>query len=531
MKKWFKSCTAAILSATLLLSASVCMASQPAPAYEKLAGKTAKLQWYINFSWFPRPDYSNPVHQQIIKDTGVDIEFVIPAGNEAEKLNSMIASDTLPDLVTLGWWEGAIKEIIDAEMVYPLNELADKYDPYFWTVADEGRLGWYTSDDGNVYQYPNASFSPADYEKNDNIAANITFLVRKDMYEAIGSPDMTTPEGFKQAIRDAAKAFPTVNGQPLIPLGAAEFTAEGNVSFQGDLQDFLAVPREDEDGNVYDRESDPDYKNWLKTFRQLGEEGYLSDDIFIDQRAQMEEKIAQGRYFAMIYQRTDLADQQKLLYAQDPESIYMAVDGPKNSNGDPHEIGGVGISGWTVTLISKKCKDPERAISLLSYLMGEEAQKLITYGPEGVGYDMVKGQPVEKAEAKALKQDNMDEYSRKIGGDNAYWMLMDTATQLQWASKPEPPLGQMETWTYPYVINTAEYSFSLAIDSEESIIDMKVKNLFGSTLPKLLLAKTDAEFDKLFDEYTKKKKELGYDKVLAEKTRQLKINKEKLGIE
>ena len=52
----------------------------------------------------------------------------------------------------------------------------------------------------------------------------ITFLVRKDMYEALGKPDMTTPEGFLGALRAAKAKFGTVNGQPLIPVGFQEFT-------------------------------------------------------------------------------------------------------------------------------------------------------------------------------------------------------------------------------------------------------------------------------------------------------------------
>lgn len=43
-------------------------------------------------------------------------------------------------------------------------------------------------------------------------------------------------------------------------------------------------------------------------FRQLGEDGLLRSDISIGKRTQMEEKIAQGRYFCMLYQYTDMAE-------------------------------------------------------------------------------------------------------------------------------------------------------------------------------------------------------------------------------
>ena len=88
------------------------------------------------------------------------------------------------------------------------------------------------------------------------------------------------------------------------------------------------------DGKLIDRFAEPEYKRWLLTFRQAREEGLITTDVFVDKRAQMEEKIAQGRYFSMLYQRTDFATQQGILYERDPQSIYMAIDGPANSNMD-----------------------------------------------------------------------------------------------------------------------------------------------------------------------------------------------------
>ena len=117
---------------------------------------------------------------------------------------------------------------------------------------------------------------------------------------------------------------------------------------------FLAIPWE-KDGVYYDRYTDPEYFRWLKVFRQLGEEGYLANDIFVDTRTQMEEKVARGRYFCMLYQYSDMLTQQKILYANDPDSIYMAVEGPRNANGDDPLRPTTTINGWTVTLISKNC--------------------------------------------------------------------------------------------------------------------------------------------------------------------------------
>src|SRR5699024_6768432 len=122
-----------------------------------------------------------------------------------------------------------------------------------------------------------SSTTPKDCINGVGDVSNQCFLVRKDIYEALGCPDMTTPEGFMQAVRDAAQLFPETENGPLIPIGLHEFTSTGCYSLEEILQSFLAIPYQ-KDGAYYDRFTDPDYIAWLKVFRQLQEEGYLTSD-------------------------------------------------------------------------------------------------------------------------------------------------------------------------------------------------------------------------------------------------------------
>ncbi|MDF2800442.1 MAG: extracellular solute-binding protein family 1 [Anaerocolumna sp.] len=505
-------------------------AAEVVPGWQQHKDDKVTLTWYINFSWFTTPWGENLISKTITEETGVNIEFVVPAGSEAEKLNSLIASDTLPDLVTIGWYEPQYKDIIGDGMVYALDELATEYDPYWFEVADKGRVGWFTQEDGHIYGYPNSSFSPADYEKYDNISSNQTFLVRKDIYEAIGSPDMTTPDGFKAAVKAAVEKYPEINGQPIIPIGAHEFTPTGNNSFDVFLSNFLAVPYE-KDGKVYDRFTDPELVRWLKTFRELGQEGFLADDIFIDKRAQMEEKIAQGLYFCMLYQRTDMANQEKILFEKDPNSIYIAVDGPKNTAGDAYTLPGTGINGWTVTMISKNCERPDRAIELCSYLMSEHGQLMTWLGVEGVTWDYVDGVPTMKQEVRDLLNKDRKEYDKQYGSDSAYWMFQDNAMALSWAVPTAEPLGQMERWTFPYVMSTSQYDLTLLAGTDEAEIQTKVDNEWAIVLPKLLLAASEEEFDSIWNNFMQQRQDWGIQKVWDMKTTMMIEAKEKLGIQ
>ena len=490
------------------------------------------FDWYMNFAWYASKWGEDATSKYITEKTGVDINFISPAGNESEKMNTMIASGELPDFITLQWDDDAVKQIIEGELVHPLNELADQYDPYFFKVTDPAKVSWYTQENGNVYEYPNASSSPAEVEKyKDQLTSNQTFLVRKDMYEAIGSPDMSTPEGFLNAVTAAKEKFPEVNGQPLIPFGMHEFGETGNYSLEGYLQNFLAIPME-KDGELYDRTSDPEYIKWLKTFRKANEEGLLSKDIFIDKRPQMEEKIAQGRYFAMMYQRSDLTASQNVLFNNDPDSVYIAVDGPKNTQGDEPTLAGPGISGWTVTLISKNVKDKARAIRFMSYLISEEGQKDTYLGPKGTTWDTIDGKDQFKPEVVDLLQSDRAAFDKKYGASHTFWMLMDTNMTLQWAPPGVAPFKQMEDWTKGKTKSFAQFDgINPTGTSEEGIAQSKIAQAWGQTLPKLLLAKSDKEFDNILDEFLTKREEFGYNKVLEFQQKKYEENVEKLNIE
>lgn len=489
------------------------------------------FDWYLNFAWFPNKWGVDPTSQYVTKKTGVDINFIVPAGNENEKLNTLIASGKLPDFITLGWWEDGVKKMIEGDLVLPLNKLAEEYDPYFFKVSDSDKLNWYTQEDGNVYGYPNSSSSPKDYEQfGDTYVSNQTFVVRKDIYEAIGSPDMRTSEGFLNALKAAKEKFPQIDGQPMIPLGLHEFTATGNDSLEQYIQNFLAIPRE-KDGKLYNRETDPEYVRWLKTLRQANQDGLLAKDIFIDKRAQMEEKIVQGRYFAMLYQRTDFGAQLGTLYQKDPDKIYIAVDGPANTNLDAPTLNGPGISGWTVTLISKDVKDKARAIKFLSYLNSEEGQRDLFLGEKGVSYDTIDGVDQFLPEVFDLMNTDRAAFDKQYGSSFTFWMLQNTNITQQWAPKAVEPYKQLEDWTIGKTVSNSEFDLIDPLaNSDEGIILGKIKDLRGKTLPKLLMASSEAEFDKLFNDYIKKQEELGLDKVMAFQQTKYEENKKKLGM-
>lgn len=500
------------------------------PAWKKDTSPIT-LDWYVNETWFSNPE-GNLAHELIKEQTGVNINFIVPVGDAKQKLNTMIASNSLPDIVTLGWYEQQVPQLSTDDYVYALSDLADKYDPYFWEVTSPDIVNWYKQADGKLYSYPCNGNTKADTDKY-NVVSNRSFLVRKDIYEAIGSPDMRTPEGFLNALKAAKDKYPKVdNGQPLIPFASTPFNSTGNTGFEDVLLEFLAVPRE-QDGQFFDVKCgnpNKDYINWLKTFRKANEQGFITTDAYVDDRTKIEEKIQQGRYFALLYQWKDAMNPLGQLYANKPEQIYISIDGPANANQDPPMLSVPGFSGWEVTMITKNCKSPERAIAFLSWGHSEDGLKTLYLGKEGETYDMVDGKPVIKPEVNTLKNTDMATFKQKYNTYGEIWMFNSSMLNL-WEPDPGMPFNQYREWGKGKSGHYGVYdNIRPVADSDEGDILTKAENKWGEILPKLFVAKTDAEFDKIWKDYEDYKASIGYEKALAYQRQKVEENKAKIGM-
>ena len=142
-----------------------------------------QLTWYVNADWW-NTDFGNDVVTKKIKeDLNINIKFI--TGDDT-KLNTFFAGSDMPDLITVFDSNSPVVQKA-ATWALPLNDLAEKYDPYFNKVAAQDTLNW-LQEDGKTYGYPNYSNTQEDYDSG-NIPAKTAFIIRKDVYEA-GKPSL-----------------------------------------------------------------------------------------------------------------------------------------------------------------------------------------------------------------------------------------------------------------------------------------------------------------------------------------------------
>ncbi|MCR4694368.1 MAG: sugar ABC transporter substrate-binding protein [Pseudobutyrivibrio sp.] len=480
---------------------------------------TTKLTWYVNADWWNTGWGDDVVTKKIKEDMNIDIEFIV---GDDTTLNTCFAGGDMPDLITIFDSSSAVAQKANT-WAYPLDELADAYDPYFYSVASPESMAWFTLSDGKTYGYPDYSNTAEDYESGD-IFAKSAFVIRSDIYEALGQPKMQTQEEFLDVLNQIKDQYPDV-----IPFGFNNFETDGTSSLGDVLQDFLGVPLENSDGSFYDRNLDEDYLSWLRTLNQAYQNGCISDDSFTDDNTMWQEKISIGKYGVILMDGTPQQSGFLTTYTNDSGNSYIAVDGPKSTVGNAPTLNQSGISGWMISYITKECSDPAKAIELFSYLLSDEGQILTTYGIEGETYTVLEdGSYALTQEMKDLQVSDNDRFKKEIRLGEFIFFGHDRYKALSNDSYPDS-IKQMQAWgegkLYPHFIleNT---------DPDDGTVEARsysaIKTNWSTTLVSLIRSANSEEFDTVLETYKTFLADNNWDAIKEVKSEKMQANKAKL---
>lgn len=480
------------------------------------------LTWYVNADWWNTDFGKDIVTKKIKEDLNINIKFI--TGDDT-KLNTFFAGGDMPDLLTVFDSNSPVVQKA-ATWAMPLNDLAEKYDPYFNKVAAADTLNWFQLADGKTYGYPNYSNTQEDYDSG-NIPAKTAFIIRKDVYEALGSPVIGTPEEFQSVMKRIKQEFPA-----LIPFGFNSI-GEGTGSLGDTLQDFIGVPLETESGEFYDRNLDEDYLTWLKTLNTVYRDGNISDDSFADDGTAFEEKVKSGKYATMLMDGTPQQGGNLQIYMSASEGKeYVAIDGPQSTKGNEPTLNQSGITGWMINFISKDCKDPAKAIQIFTYLLSEEGQTLMNYGIEGETYQTKADGSVELLPAvKDMQLNNADQFKKDYRMGEFMFFGHDRHKALSADAFPEA-IKQMQEWgkgkLKPHFILE---NISPDQGTPEARALSAINTKWNTTLVSMVRSKDDASYDNALASYKSFLGENRWEEIVKVRSEKMKLNKEKLGIQ
>jgi putative aldouronate transport system substrate-binding protein len=493
--------------------------------------KPVEFSLFVNYDWYTAPTWiERPQAKWITDNLKVTLNPIQSNGAAAQKLNTMIVSNELPDVIVSDRGKD-VDRLQQAGKLVAIDPYLEKYPEFVETVGEQ-TLNMLRSSDGKLYQMPNW------FINGENGNGNAAYLVEKKIYKALGSPALETWEDLESYLKLVKEKYSDV-----VPLDFGE-VRDSDIQMMGMLYSgsteeltpgfispgsgaIFGIPNGNSLLSVY---KDQAFKDAAQYSSRLFRQGLTSSDMFTQTRDQILEKLKTGKI--AVFGAYDSVvegigrEANNLLKAKDPEDGYDVIWPVHKSGVDKNKVfpSGYNTLGWNVNVITTNAKDPEAIFSYMNWASSPQGQQVLFFGPEGLFYDKVEdGIPIPND--AYINRDPKVYDELKIGEFN--WNG-NTAYVDSTKGKREKLLPQeAQDWTtvaqatvsFKTSKNITEFSnLEPAPNSEEGIIMQRLRDQYKQLIPKIFFAKSDDEVLSLIDKADAEATKIGYDKVLKWKT-------------
>ncbi|KAF9139749.1 hypothetical protein BGX30_007548 [Mortierella sp. GBA39] len=336
-----------------------------------------------------------------------------------EKLNTIFASGTVPDIVNAPFWSATggegqvIKKAAMEGQLLDLTPYLDKY-PNIKRLVTTGIAKDFAEFDLNSPDFEGKTYliptETPDGTPESIHNWNYGLFARGDILKALNvkAEDIDTQDELYDLlvkIRDGG--FKDIGGKPVIPAGTM-WNGWDYGQFLAGWSDYSISDFREVDGKLIHWTQSKDYEAKLLYMRKLLKEGLFDLEAFSNTSTTANEKLTTGK-MAVFGAQPMLADLQKTLYKTNPEMQYELLGPMKNKNGDIRtQVEKPGRSGFPVLFLSANIKDPDAALRYIDYVNSEEGRLLAYFGIEGTHYTMENGIPQWIPDVKKQFDENPD---------------------------------------------------------------------------------------------------------------------------
>lgn len=457
------------------------------------------------------------VGQEVSRLTGAKWEVEIPSSNESTVMQMMVAANNYPDVVVcpLNW--PSLNSMVKGGKALALSDLIDKYCPKMWNLIDESAMKWYTFSDGKMYYMPSYIADTEEVNNSSQKSNQPNFYVRRDIYDKMGRPDMSTPETFISTLKKVKEEYPD-----LIPLDMGfiyltDYSLSPTIKIL--LTGFGVQPQgggADQPVFVYKQGDniqlpfrDPNYKRGLKFINSLHRQGIIDDSSLIQRQSQIDQRLNNAEYFCTAGYASSIHNElNKSLAANlSPDIQYEMINPPFAEEGVTPKYPNLKSKGWMTAVITNNAKQPERLIKFFEFLFSNEGQRTILLGKEGVTYSFVDSRPTLKDNVIQYLLENNTAELNKLGLGSTFAFAVrgryvEPYSRAQLLGK-RPELESDYQKMSKYAVDLFELGLGdigPRMGSNEYLTYSRVMEQFMRNMLKMLSAKSDEEFEKLYSE-------------------------------
>lgn len=475
---------------------------------------------YYSYQGSVKPWGEDAASKYMNEKFNIKVNYSCPEADADSKLNLMISSDDLPDVIILDRNANWLK-LINLGKLVDINTL--KYEGCSFDEDILESTQKLLSVNGGLYGIPN-------WARKGATGGNMSWMVNHDVYEQLGSPELKTLEDLHQFMLDAKdKGVKTSDDQSIFPwlprqddngfyTVSAIYRSYGNPNL---IDTYWSQADNDVKLAVYD----DNYISALKIANQWYKEGLFPETTYTDSNDQFVEKLSNGRaaityydfsqddtnHFRTLLQEKDGNTYDLLGWELKDSPIYPAADGVDYVYGEEG-----GTVGWNVNCITTKAENPQRIFDLYTWMLTKDGSINMMYGPEGglwEGKDE-EGNPILKKPEEELTSDEKNAagcwfWSQPAHSDNVDFTKYAVNEQQpeesrSWVISIQDHVFTPEDSIHPAIpgqkfLTDENTGLSLEIDPTEDLgmARQAITDECKMRIPQIIMASDDATFDKL----------------------------------
>lgn len=475
---------------------------------------------YYSYQGSVKPWGEDAASKYMNEKFNITVNSSCPEADADSRLNLMISSDDLPDVIIMdrnaNW-----QKLISLGKLVDINTLRYEGCSFDEDILESSQK--LLSVNGGLYGIPN-------WARKGATGGNASWMVNHDVYKQLGSPELKTLEDLHQFMLDAKEAnVKTSDGQSIFPwlprqddngfnTVSAIYRSYGNPNLvdtywsQADNDIKLAV-------------FDDNYVSALKIANQWFREGLFPETIYTDSSDQYVEKLSNGRgavlyfdfsqddvnHFRTLLQEKDGNTYDLLGWELKDSPIFPPAEGVDWVYGEEN-----GTPGSNVNCITTKAENPQRIFDLYSWMLTKDGSINMMYGPEGglwEGKDE-NGNPILKKPEEELSSDEKNAagcwfWAQPAHADNVdltKYAVNDAQPEASrsWVISIQAHVFTPEDSIHPAVpgqkfLTDENANLSLEIDPTEDLgmARQAIADECKMRIPQIIMASDDATFDKL----------------------------------
>ncbi len=441
-------------------------------------------------------------------ELGMEIEFLTAPGDQfAQKVNTMMATGEEADLITcedsLPWRSWA-----EDELLIDLDELIDPVDHIYVEKITSSDLFKGYLNDGKRYVIPNA------HHGND-----WTMVVRKDIMEKIGNPEINTMEEYYDAM---------VKAKEMGYIGVGFSLDDGLVKLQTAFQFFsyFGGGGMKPDGRSFDINNDvvtdlsvsDGTKQTLLFLNKLYREDLMNKDYATIKDGFLSTYVDAGKVFSLFTPAGNIPMANEKMQTLDPSFEYEIIPA---IGADRPEFRPItqGFNMWKVSLIPATAKNPAGGLKLFELANSRTGREILIGGEKGV--TMTEEGFSEDGVFTIIPENCEKVWGNATGISPRWWGLMSTVYGYI-------PVEEYDTYEEAYA-NEMIFSTSQDVESDnpfsnrnvieagrpyggvnvlsevalpiESEVRPNLNNIKGEYWNKIITAPSEEEAEKLWEEF------------------------------